>query len=123
VDDRRARWGHKRSSEDGHHGTHGIGCLGSGAPETADELPEPDNGASHAIGGCGGAVAERRADWSWTDSLDIAQTYAHSGIGGRPQSTVWTAEVDPARLLARISERNEDEYVVNTKELTIHEHH
>jgi hypothetical protein len=70
-----------------------------------------------------GSVPERRADWSWTDSLDIAQSYAHGGIGGRPQSTVWTAEVDPARLLARISERDEDEYVVNTADLPIHEHH
>lgn len=69
-----------------------------------------------------GSVPERRDDWSWTDSLETAQSYAYRGIGGRPQSTVWTAEVDPARLLARISERDEDEYVVNTTGLRIREY-
>jgi hypothetical protein len=69
-----------------------------------------------------GSVPERRADWSWTDRLDVAERYAVGGLGGRPTGVVWRATVEPWRLLARNDEpegRNESEYVVDTDGLRI----
>jgi len=68
-----------------------------------------------------GAVAERRADWSWTDRPDVARSYAEDGIRSRPTGRVWTALVEPARLLARNTGRDESEYVVDTGGLRISE--
>lgn len=69
-----------------------------------------------------GSVPERRADWSWTDRRDVAERYAAGGLGGRPAGQVWTALVEPWRLLCRNDDtdgRNEAEYVVDTDGLQI----
>lgn len=75
-----------------------------------------------------GSVPERRADWSWTPQRKIAERYAFGGIEGRPEGAVWTAHVEPDRLLARClisggySDGGDplvDEYVVNTDGLVI----
>ncbi|MCR6488365.1 hypothetical protein M8542_36600 [Amycolatopsis sp. OK19-0408] len=66
-----------------------------------------------------GSVADRRADWSWTDCRDVARAYAAGGFGGRLPGAIWTATVSPERLLARNHERDEFEYVVDTTGLTI----
>jgi hypothetical protein len=65
-----------------------------------------------------GSVPERCTDWSWTDNRDVAQWYAN-GYRRRPQGTVWQATVEPWRLLARNTERNEGEYVVDTDGLVL----
>lgn len=67
-----------------------------------------------------GALHEWRAGWSWTDDRDLAQWFAdRPHNAGRGQ--VWTADVEPARLLARISEQRagESEYVVDARGLEI----
>lgn len=72
-----------------------------------------------------GSVRQRRADWSWTDRLEVAERFAAGGIGGRPAGVVWRAVVEPWRLFARIDDedgRNESEYVVDTQGLVIVEH-
>jgi len=69
-----------------------------------------------------GSVPERRANWSWSDRLDVAQRYAAGGLGRRPPGVVWQATVEPWRLLARNAgpdSRDESEYVVDTEELQI----
>jgi hypothetical protein len=66
-----------------------------------------------------GATEEHRAGWSWTSSLAMAQSFATGGLRGRAQGQVWTAQVEPTRLLARISGRDEDEYLVDTDGLEI----
>lgn len=66
-----------------------------------------------------GSVADRRTDWSWTDSRHVARTYAVGGFGGRLPGAIWTALVEPERLLARNTDRDEAEYVVDTTGLTI----
>lgn len=73
-----------------------------------------------------GSVLERRGDWSWTDRLDVATGYAHGTRARRPLGKVWTADVEPWRLLARNEgkdNRHESEYVVDTDGLAIIEHH
>lgn len=70
-----------------------------------------------------GSVPERRADWSWTDRLDIATGYAQGTKARRPVGQVWQATVEPWRLLARNEgpeNRDESEYVVDTEGLEIH---
>ncbi|MFK0244510.1 hypothetical protein ACIQUM_07415 [Amycolatopsis azurea] len=66
-----------------------------------------------------GSVADRRTDWSWTDSRQVARTYAAGGFGGRLPGAIWTALVNPERLLARNTDRDEAEYVIDTAGLTI----
>ncbi|MGC7095387.1 hypothetical protein ACPZ19_12030 [Amycolatopsis lurida] len=66
-----------------------------------------------------GAVPGRRADWSWTDSLEIARIYAEGRQVRRPPGQVWSALVPPDRMLARNDDRDEREFVVNTAGLTI----
>ena len=69
-----------------------------------------------------GALPGHRSGWSWTDDQQLAQWFAariHNGGQGR----VWTAEVEPERLLARLGEvvgrPGESEYVVDARGLTI----
>ncbi|MFD8496027.1 hypothetical protein [Amycolatopsis sp. NPDC059657] len=69
-----------------------------------------------------GSVPERRANWSWTDSLETALSYANDGIRGRQPGKVWAAMVAPERLLARNTGRDEHEYVINTDQLMIAEY-
>lgn len=67
-----------------------------------------------------GSIPERRRCWSWTDDLEVAKVFAH-GLRGRERGKVWTAVVKPSRLLARINDRKESEYVVDTTGLGIFE--
>lgn len=66
-----------------------------------------------------GSVDNRRGDWSWTDDRTVAYRYADGQHYQRPRGTVWRATVTPDRLLARNTERDESEYVVNTAGLAI----
>jgi hypothetical protein len=68
-----------------------------------------------------GSVSGRRADWSWTDDRSVAETYADGAHYQRPKGTVWRASVEPWRLLAQNTDRQEREYVVDTFGLTITE--
>ncbi|RSM80477.1 hypothetical protein DL991_10125 [Amycolatopsis sp. WAC 01375] len=66
-----------------------------------------------------GSVADRRDDWSWTESRHIARTYAAGGFGNRLPGAIWTALVEPERLQACNTDRDEAEYVIDTAGLTI----
>lgn len=66
-----------------------------------------------------GSVEERRLDWSWTDDIEVARQFAAGGLLGRAKGHVWTALVEPYRLLARNNYRNEGEFVVNTRGLGV----
>ncbi|WP_410583878.1 hypothetical protein [Amycolatopsis sp. lyj-108] len=66
-----------------------------------------------------GSVADRRDDWSWTESRDVARIYAAGGFGGRLPGAIWTALVEPGRLLARNTDRDEAECVIDTVGLAI----
>lgn len=66
-----------------------------------------------------GSLPEARANWSWTDSREVAQQYADGGFRRAP-GALWTATVAPWRLLARQTGRQESEYVVDTAGLEIH---
>ena len=71
-----------------------------------------------------GAVPEHRADWSWTDRVDVARGYAEGARTCREAGKLWQAVVEPWRLLARNDgpdNRDEAEYVVDTDGLTISE--
>jgi len=62
-----------------------------------------------------GATEDARWGWSWTDDREVAETFAHRQLRGRPLGQVWTALVEPSRLLARVTYRDESEYVVDTR--------
>lgn len=67
-----------------------------------------------------GSVSERRDHWSWTDDIAVARGYAQGTAARRPSDgVVWTAQVEPWRLLARNLNRSEAEYVVDTDGLLI----
>lgn len=69
-----------------------------------------------------GSVPERRTDWSWSTSREVAEKYAAGGFGGiygRPAGVLWTALVPPEWLLAENTRRDEAEYVVDTDGLKI----
>ena len=66
-----------------------------------------------------GAVEEHHDGWSWTDDVEVARTYASGEHYGRGLGWLWTAVVDPERLLCRNSFRDESEYVVETTGLAI----
>lgn len=67
-----------------------------------------------------GALADHRNGWSWTDDRAMAKWFAD-----RPHNdgkgVVWTAEIEPARLLARITQERvgESEYVVDARGLHV----
>ncbi len=68
-----------------------------------------------------GAVPEHRDGWSWTDDIQLAQWFAerpHNAGRGR----IWTAVVEPSRLLARIITEGRDgesEYVLDPSGLAV----
>ncbi|MET7577855.1 hypothetical protein AB3M92_00625 [Micrococcus luteus] len=66
-----------------------------------------------------GSVPERRTDWSWTDNLDVAQGYADGTRALREPGKVWTTLAPPSAMLARNSDRDEHEWVINTAGLVI----
>lgn len=66
-----------------------------------------------------GADEAHRDGWSWSDDRAVAEWFAHRKPGGR----VWVAQVEPSRLLARITTERpgESEYVVDPDGLIITE--
>lgn len=67
-----------------------------------------------------GALPDHRDGWAWTDDRALAEWFAdRPHNGGR--ACVWVADVEPARMLARISQQRlgESEYVVDTRGLRI----
>ena len=63
-----------------------------------------------------GAIPSRRLGMSWTGDRDRAEWFAHrfDGIRGDSLGKVWTVTVPRSLVLARITERREDEYVLDT---------
>ncbi|MEV7428295.1 hypothetical protein AB0N29_01640 [Nocardioides sp. NPDC092400] len=66
-----------------------------------------------------GATDEHRDGWSWTPNRAVAARFADERILGRADGKVWVAHVEPWRLLTRNTEREEEEYVVDTDGLEI----
>jgi hypothetical protein len=67
-----------------------------------------------------GADEAHRDGWSWTDDRAVAKWFADRSMHHTP-GRVWTAVVEPARLLARITTERpgEAEWVVDTDGLAI----
>lgn len=71
-----------------------------------------------------GAVADRMRGMAWTADRKIAEWFARRFDGALEDTgRLYTATVEPSRLLARLHEahRSEDEYVIDTEGLTITE--
>lgn len=86
---------------------------------TVDGIPTPKPEAPLRL--WRGSAPERRARWSWTDNREVAVDYAQ-GRYHRTPGKLWTAHVEPWRLLCRnVGTRNESEYVVDTDGLDIEE--
>ncbi|WP_435110024.1 hypothetical protein [Nocardiopsis synnemataformans] len=66
-----------------------------------------------------GSVTERRTDWSWTPDQRVAAQYAAGGVGGRPLGQLWQVTAPPEALLAFMTTRGEDEYVMDTTGLQV----
>jgi len=69
-----------------------------------------------------GAHPKYRRGWSWTDDRDKAQWFAarNALLTGPDDEVVWVADVQPDRLLAKITElRGESEYVVDARGLKV----
>jgi hypothetical protein len=56
---------------------------------------------------------------SWTSSLEIARSFATRRLRGRLLGEVWTAKVEPWRLLAADTGGDEAEYVIDSQGLDI----
>ncbi|MEU1559478.1 hypothetical protein ABZ504_03030 [Streptomyces mirabilis] len=67
-----------------------------------------------------GTVPERRADWSWTTDRTVAERFA-AGSGGRPPGRLYVTLAPPEALLCANNGRDEAEYVIDTRGLTIWE--
>jgi hypothetical protein len=65
-----------------------------------------------------GAPASHRGRMAWTSSLERAWWFARRWPHLGPAS-VWTAQVEPWRLLAACNGRNEGEFVINPEDLAI----
>lgn len=65
-----------------------------------------------------GAPEEGRGGAAWSADPEVARRFAE-WIRGRRPGVVWTALVEPWRLLCLITGRQEDEYVVDTEGLVI----
>jgi len=69
-----------------------------------------------------GSVPARRADWSWTARRTVAEGYATGTGAHRPTTGRLYRTLAPASaLLAYNSNRDEDEYVIDTRGLEITE--
>ena len=67
-----------------------------------------------------GATDDYRDGMSWTSSLEMAEWFVirNRDVFGF-EARVWAATFEPYRLLCRIDDRKEDEYVVDTSGLDI----
>lgn len=67
-----------------------------------------------------GSLVERAAGMAWTGDKDRAAWFAQRWNGQLGDiAHVWTALVEPERILARFVLRSEDEYVIDTTDLNI----
>lgn len=66
-----------------------------------------------------GAEPQFRARGSWTGTRAVAETYASGSLPWRTRGAVWTAVVPPQLIFARVSMRDEDEYVIDARTLQI----
>jgi hypothetical protein len=66
-----------------------------------------------------GTVPARKRDWSWTTDLAVAEKFAYEGVRGRPPGKVYTAVVDPTDILGVNTERDESEYIIDARRITI----
>lgn len=70
-----------------------------------------------------GATPDLRGHWSWTPQYDAAHMYASSWYLQHEVGLVWRAEVEPERLLARLTDgRRTTEYIVDTDGLAVEPH-
>jgi hypothetical protein len=65
-----------------------------------------------------GTPKSRRRRMAWTGSREVAGRFAGPGLRNEI-GQVWVTTAPPAAILARITERDEDEYVINTRGLAI----
>lgn len=68
-----------------------------------------------------GSVPERRTDWSWSTERAVAQRYAFGNLNFRPIGRLYVVLAPPESLLCANTERDEAEYVVDTRGLNIQE--
>lgn len=68
-----------------------------------------------------GTVQERRRDWSWTTDRAIAERFAFGHVRGRPDGRLYRVLAPVEALLCSNTERDEAEYVVDTRGLRITE--
>jgi len=66
-----------------------------------------------------GSVPERARDWSWTATRRIAEGYAAGTAARRPEGRLYRTVAPPEALLCHNTGRDEDEYVIDTSQLTI----
>lgn len=86
----------------------------------ADEQRETPPVPSEPVRLYRGAITSRAAGMSWTGDQARAEWFADRWNGRLDDTAhVWTAVVEPERILARFVRRNEDEYVVVTEGLDI----
>lgn len=60
-----------------------------------------------------GAPEDRVQRMAWTSSQEVARRFAHDALRGREPGRVWTITVSGDWLLAHITDRDEDEYLVH----------
>jgi hypothetical protein len=72
-----------------------------------------------------GSVPTLRRRWSWTTDRALAERFAHGyehgGFLGRMPGTVYVLDCPPTSLLCAINDRQESEYVVDTRGLKVRE--
>ncbi|WP_329064920.1 hypothetical protein [Amycolatopsis sp. NBC_01480] len=62
-----------------------------------------------------GCTSEGRFGMAWTGTRSVAEKFASGELLGRPdKGLVYTAVVEPWRILAHLNGRNEDEFVIDT---------
>lgn len=68
-----------------------------------------------------GASFDRQRQMSWTEDLELASWFATRSLGDGHLSAVWSATVQPKRLLAHINSgrEGESEWVVNPQRMQI----
>jgi hypothetical protein len=68
-----------------------------------------------------GTVPQRRRDWSWTTDRAVAETFAFGHVRRRPTGRLYRVLAPAHALLCANTERDEAEYVVDTRGLRITE--
>jgi hypothetical protein len=70
-----------------------------------------------------GAPDDHKRRMAWTSDISMARKFASGEQMGRPAGgKIWTVLVPPTHLLAQLNNRNESEYVIDPRGLTIELH-